>query len=200
MRWLTLYARSRRVPGAVVAAAGTAVAMWLLWLVFSDLPNVDVQMVVLTVVLLVAVVTATFAGPDDALERTAALPWRERRAAHVLVALVFVVGLLLGTLATGARFGPIGLVLRDAAGLLGLTVLGTSTVGAARSWFLPVGWTLGALVCRVVGWTPSQVAAWQLQAPGSTAAAVTAGVLGVGGLIVYALAGPARPAPAEAAL
>lgn len=46
----------------------------------------------------------------------------------------------------GARFGPAGLVVRDAAGLLGLTALGAVTIGIARAWFLPLGWTLAAIL------------------------------------------------------
>ncbi|SHN46492.1 hypothetical protein [Cryptosporangium aurantiacum] len=37
-------------------------------------------------------------------------------------------------------------MIRDAAGLLGLTALGAATIGVARSWFLPLGWTLLAVV------------------------------------------------------
>ncbi|MGN9778190.1 hypothetical protein ACTMS0_20855 [Micromonospora sp. H33] len=194
-----MYLRSRRAPIALAAAGGTAVVTWSLWSVFSDARDVGVPMVILTVLLLVAALTATLAGPDDALERTAALSWPTRRAAHLLAALAVVVGLLLATLVTGARFGPAWLVVRDAAGLLGLTALGAVTIGASRSWFLPLGWTLAAVVFPLSPWASNPVLTWQLQAPNSKAAAVTAALLAVGGLIAYAIAGPAARAPAEAA-
>jgi len=200
VRWLTLYLRSRRVPIALAAAAGCTAAMWSLWSVSSNAREVGVPMVILTVLLLVASVTATLAGPDEALDRTAALPWPPLRAAHLLAALAVVVVLLLATLITGARFGPAWLVIRDAVGLLGLTALGAVTIGASRSWFLPLGWTLASVVFTLSGTTTSAIITWQVQDPGNKPAAVTAALLGVGGLIAYAAAGPARRAPAEAAL
>jgi len=200
MRWLALYLRSRRIPVALAATVGSVVLMWSLWTATSNKRDVDVQMVILTVLLAVATLTATLAGPDDALEHTGSLPWPRRRAAHLLGALAVVLLLLLATLATGARFGPAGLVLRDAAGLLGLTALGAVTVGAARSWFLPLAWTLGSLVLSLPDTAWAQILTWQVQDPRNTAAGLTAGLLAAAGLFTYAVAGPARRAPAEAAL
>jgi hypothetical protein len=200
VRWLTLYLRSRRVPTALTAAGVVVAGMWTLWTSFSDGRDVGPPMVILTVLLLVAAGTATLAGPDDALERTAALPWPPRRAAHLLVALAVVIALLLATAPTGARFGPAGLVIRDAAGLLGLTALGAATIGAARSWFLPLGWTLAAIAFPQEGTVTAQLLTWQTQVPDSRAAALTAALLAIAGLTAYALGGPARRAPAEAAL
>ncbi|GLH96277.1 hypothetical protein [Phytohabitans aurantiacus] len=196
MRWLRLYARSRRVPAALAATGGCAAVMWSLWTVFSNSRDVGVPMVILTVLLMVAAVTATLGGPDDALERTAALPWPRRRAAHLLAASAVVLVPLLATLLTGTRFGPAEVVIRDAAGLLGLTALGAATIGAARSWFLPLGWTLAAIVFPLPERVYGQILTWQSQAPGSEAAAVTAVLLALGGLVAYAAAGPARRAAA----
>ncbi|GAB1692250.1 hypothetical protein [Krasilnikovia sp. M28-CT-15] len=47
---------------------------------------------------------------------------------------------------------------------------------------------------------PGQVLTWQSQTPGSRVAGATALLLALAGLAVYAAAGPARRAPAEAAL
>lgn len=199
MRWLTLYLRSRQVPVALAMTVGTAALMWSLWSVSSDHRQAGVQMVVLTVLLMVAALTATLGGPDDALEQTAAFPWLPRRVVHLLVAFLIVTGLLLVTLLTGARFEPVWLVVRDAAGLLGLTALGAATIGTARSWFLPLGWTLIAIMFPQSGPALGRVLTWQAQEPASTAAAVTAGLLAVTGLVAYAMAGPARRAPSEAA-
>jgi hypothetical protein len=198
MRWLTLYLRSRHAPMALVATGGWAVTMWSLWSVFSDHRVVDMQMVVLTVLLLVAALTATLGGSDDALEQTAAFRWPSRRLAHLLAAFLIVVALLLATLATGARFGPAWLVVRDAGGLLGLTALGAATIGTARAWFVPLGWTLAAIVFPRPEPVVGRILTWQAQPPASTAATVTAGLLALGGLIAYAAAGPARRPPAEA--
>jgi len=199
MRWLTLYLRSRRAPMALVATGGCAALTWSLWSVFSDSRNVGIQMVVVTVLLLVAALTATLGGPDDALEGTAGILWPPRRIAHLLVAFLVVVVLLLVTLATGARFGPAWLVVRDAGGLLGLTALSATTIGTARAWFLPLGWTLAAIMFPQSEPVIGRILTWQAQPPVSTAATVTAGLLALGGLTAYALVGPARRAPAEAA-
>jgi hypothetical protein len=196
MRWLSLYLRSRHVPMALAATGGCAVVMWSLWTVFSNSRDVGVPMVILTVLLMVAAVTATLAGHDDALDRTAALPWPRRRAVHLLAALAVILVLLLATLLTGARFGPAGVVIRDAAGLLGLTALGAATIGTARSWFLPLGWTLASIVFPLPERVSGQILTWQSQAPENKAAAATAALLALGGLVAYAVAGPARRAAA----
>jgi len=197
VRWLTLYARSRRMPTALAVSTGGAAALWTLWSVCSDARDVGVPMVILTVLLMVAAVTVTLAGPDDALERTAALPWPPRRAAHLLAALAVLLVVLLATLLTGARFGPAGLVIRDAAGLLGLTALGAAAIGAARSWFLPLGWTLAAMVYPLPDRVWGQILTWQSQPPANRPAAATAAVLAVAGLVAYAVTGPARTSSAE---
>ena len=199
MRWLTLYLRSRRAPMALVLAGVLMAGLWTLWLVLSESRGVDMQMVVLTVLLLVSAATATLGGPDDALEKTAAIVWPPRRIAHLLVAFLIIAGLLLVTLVTGARFGPAWLVVRDVGGLVGLTALGAATLGTARAWFVPLGWTLAAVMFPQSEPGIGRVLTWQAQPPSGTAAAVTAGLLALGGLIAYAVAGPVPRSPAEAA-
>ena len=200
MSGLTLYLRSRHVPMALAGAGGCITVSWSLWTVFSTSRDVAPRMSVLTVLLLVAAVTATLGGPDDDLDRTGALSWPPRRATHLLAALVVVLVPLMATLLTGARFGPAGLMVRDTVGLLGLAALSAATIGPARSWFLPLGWTLAAIVFPLSEQTWQQVLTWQTQPPGSAAAVATAALLAVGGLVAYAVAGPPRRAPAEAAL
>ncbi|MEU4623338.1 hypothetical protein AB0G04_25625 [Actinoplanes sp. NPDC023801] len=100
--------------------------------------------------------------------------------------------LVLVTLLTGARFGPAALVVRDAAGLIGPTALGAAVLGAARSWFLPVGWTLPAVMFPFGGTAMAgQVLTWQSQQHDSRVATVTAIVVAVTGLLAYAVRGPA---------
>lgn len=194
MRWLALYLRSRRAPAAMIAAGVGVLALWSLWSVFSDSREVGGQLVVLTVLLSVTALTATLGGPDDALERTAALRWLPRRVAHLVAAFLVVVVPPLATLATGAHFGPAGLVARDAAGLLGLTALGAATAGVGRAWFVPLGWTLAATLFPRSGPVVGRVLTWQAQPQVSVAAAVTAGLLATCGLLAYAVAGPVRRA------
>lgn len=194
MRFLTLYLRSRRVPLAFAVAAGGTALMWTLWSITSDKPDASSTMVIPTVLLVAAGVGHTLSAADDELERTAALPWPPRRAAHLLAALAVIVALVLATRATGARFGPAAFVVRDAAGLLGLIALGTAVVGTARSWFLPLIWALAATVFPQPAPLLAAIATWQHQPPDSRPAAITAAVLAFAGLLAYTATGPARRA------
>ncbi|TDC44283.1 hypothetical protein [Micromonospora sp. KC213] len=196
MTWTLLYLRSRRVPLALAVSVGGAVLIWGLWLALADSRDAARVTVVLTVLLMVAVLSTTLAGPDDHLERIAAMRWPWRRAVHLVAALLVVSLVLSATLPTAARFGPAALVVRDAAGLLGLTALGTATFGAARAWLLPLLWTTIAAVYPQDG-TGGAVVTWQAQGPQNTAAAVTAGVLALGGLVAWSFAGPAGREAAE---
>ncbi|MGC5054513.1 hypothetical protein ACLQ2S_24020 [Micromonospora sp. DT48] len=193
MTGVALYLRSRRVPLTLAAAVGGAALIWALCLAFANERDVASLLVVMTVLLMVAVLSATLAGPDENLERTASRPWPWRRAVHLLAALVLVVVVLLATRQTGARFGPTALVVRDAAGLIGLTALCATVVGAARSWFLPLGWTTVAVLYPQDGvW--GAIATWPGQPSDSGAAVLAAVVLALGGSVVYSIVGPARPA------
>lgn len=192
MRFLMLYLRSRRVPAALATAAAGTALVWTVVALFSETRDADLPMVVLLVLLLTAALASTLGSADDALERTGALRWRPLRTVHLLAALAVVLLLVLSTLVTAARFGPAPLVLRDAAGLIGLTALGAAVAGAARAWFLPLCWTLPAVMFpyggpRVAG----QIATWQTQPPDSRTAAITATVLTVAGILAYAARGPA---------
>nr|WP_205752740.1 hypothetical protein [Cryptosporangium phraense] len=174
---MTLYARSRRVPAAVAAAAGVTGVTW----VFGGPGGINRTALVLTVLVLVAVVTATLSGPDDSLDRTAARPWGWLRASHLVAALLLVLVVLTP--------GPVRPVVRDAAGLLGLTALGASTVGTGRSWFLPLGWTLGATIFPADG-VLGEVLTWPTQGGPSRPADLVAGGLALAGFVAYVGRGP----------
>ncbi|KXK63923.1 hypothetical protein AWW66_00250 [Micromonospora rosaria] len=196
MTGVVLYLRSRRVPRTLAASLGGAAVLWSLWLALADERDVAPATVVMTVLLMVAVLSTTLAGPDEDLDRTASVRWPWRRAAHLLAGLVVVLVVLLATLHTGARFGPAALVARTAVGLLGLTALCAAVFGAARSWFLPLGWTIVAALYPQEGTWGSAVT-WQGQPPDDNPALVMATVLALGGLIGYSIAGPARREPSE---
>ena len=199
MRGLSLFLRARRAPMAIGTSVGVLVLMWVLWHLSSDRPQAGLQMVVLSILLLVSALTMTLSGPDDELDETGAVPWPVRRALHLLIVLVLIGGLLLITQLTGTRFGPMSLVLRDTAGLLGLSALSAAVIGTARAWFVPLAWTLAAILFPRGDNLLGTVLTWQAQEPPSTAADVTATVLALTGLIAYTVTGPARSAPAEAA-
>jgi hypothetical protein len=195
MRGLTLYVRSRHVPPALAAAIGCMAVSWTLWSVFSDNPEAGRQMVVLTVLMLVTIATATLAGHDDELDRTAARRWPRLRVTHLLAALALVLVLVLATLPTGARFGPYWLAVRDAAGLTGLVALGAATLGVAKSWFLPLGWTILTVTIPLQSekrWVAALM--WQVQEPANRVAATTAVILAVAGSAAYVLGGSRKVA------
>lgn len=174
---LVLYLRSRQVVGsslaAGVCAGGMAVPTFT-----ADL------MAVFAVASSVAVAGVSLGTPDRGLDLTASLPWRRRRAGHVLAVgvLAVVLGLLLG---------PADLVVRNAVGLTGLAALAAAVLGGGLAWTLPLGWTVVAAVAALGSARPAvPVLTWLLQPADVPVAAVVAVVLGVVGSLVYVLVGP----------
>ncbi|MET8198843.1 hypothetical protein [Micromonospora taraxaci] len=197
MRWLQLYLRSRRVPLALGVATAVITLVWAVSLAYTDATTIHARAASLAIMLAVAAVGTTLNGADDALDHTASVNWPLRRAGHLLLAAAVITALLSLSALTDVRYEPLALVLRNTAGLLGLTALGTALFGAALSWIAPLTWTLIA-VLPFLG--PSsdvrvQVASWLTQPAGTTAATACAAVLAVTGLLAYALrGGPLRPA------
>ncbi|MGW4520035.1 hypothetical protein [Amycolatopsis sp. NPDC004378] len=187
MRWAVLYARSRRLPAAFTALV---VSTALVWLLARDAWAAPTALLALTASIAVAATGLT--GQDPDLDRTAALPWPSRRFAHLV---------LIGLAAAGAvlavqRLDPPGVgppvILRDAAGLLGLAGLAATTAGGQFGWTLPVAWSAVALFVRNDGSTASEIAAWMLQPAGTPVATATAVVLAVTGVAAYTVRGGRR--------
>jgi hypothetical protein len=201
MRWLALYARSRGVPGAFAVAVGAVALVWGGWSYLSDARTADAKAVTVTVMLGVAAFSRTLSGPDDALDRTAAVRWPLRRLVHVLLTGGVIVGLLLSTLVTGARFEPVGMVVRNTAGLLGLTALGAALVGVGLCWIAPMTWTVVAVLPLFDpgGRLLPQVAAWLVQPAGTGVASGCAWTLAVAGLVAYTWRGGPHTASSTAA-
>ncbi|MGW5575815.1 hypothetical protein [Micromonospora chokoriensis] len=197
MRWLQLYLRSRRVPLALGVAIAVFVLAWVMSSTYTTSTTINARTASLAIMLAVVAFGATLNGADDALDHTASVNWPLRRAGHLLLTAAVITALLSLSALTDVRYEPLALVLRNTAGLLGLTALGTALFGAALSWIAPLTWTLIA-VLPFLG--PSsdvrvQVASWLTQPAGTTAATVCASVLAVTGLLAYALrGGPLRPA------
>jgi hypothetical protein len=192
MRWTALYLRCRRVPSALAAVLVSGVAVWLLATWFPD-PTVGAELPPLALALGAAVATGGLAGADPALERTAAIDWRTRRLAHVLVVAAVVVAVFQAVQTVGGtQLIPVPAAVRDAAGLTGLAALGVAVAGASLAWLFPVVWCAAAMMTPPSGNTAVQVVAWLLQPTGTIAATVTAIVLGAGGALGYAVLGPRR--------
>ncbi|MFD3555551.1 hypothetical protein ACFWWA_26160 [Streptomyces goshikiensis] len=191
MRWLMLYARSRQVPASAAVVALTAMAVWALTRDGGTGP-VDPRIAVLVLTVHVSAAAAGLGGQDVALERTAAIRWAPRRAAHVLLIAVVVGAALLAVQAVGPELAPAALVVRDSAGLAGLAALGAGVCGAPYAWTLPTGWLGFTLFPPAQGGIAGQVGGWLLLPPGTAAGTGTALALLVTGTVVYAVAGPRR--------
>ena len=179
MRWLTLYARSRQVPMGLAAALVTTFAVWSI----TDGPNP--RMAALSLVAAIAVLATGLTGQDSHLDRTAAIRWFPRRAAHVVLIAAAAGGLLL---AFTTDLAPTTFVLRDSAGLAGLAALAAVAFGGIHAWTLPLAWLTIAIFIPQSDDVPVHVLTWMLQEPDNTAAAWTAGVLAAIGTGTYATA------------
>lgn len=183
MRWLVLYLRSRQV---VVGAAVALACVTGLSLMVGESAGSRLVLSVLAVMVVTAVAAVGLAGPDVALERTAALDWRGRRTAHVVAAgaLAVLLGVVLGPDVPGE------IVLRNAVGLTGLAALGATLLGAAMAWCLPMAWSVAAISVLLAGQPGAPLLTWPVQPSGTTAATLAAGAVGLLGLLVYDLRGP----------
>jgi hypothetical protein len=131
-------------------------------------------------------------GQDLALDRTAAIRWVPRRAAHILLAGTVVGTLLLAVQTMGAGMTTTAFVVRDSAGLMGLVALGAALWGGQYAWTLPFAWLSFSFFAPPATSAPMQVATWMLLPPGTAAGTWTALALTVAGTTAYALAGPRR--------
>ena len=204
IRWLPLYLRSRRVPLAAPVSLAAVAAVVLLWSASTDRREVDPRLAILTVALALAPLIPTLAGDDDAVEKTAALPWPPRRVLHLIGAATYVAGMLLGARPAGVDFGPGWQIIRNCAGLTGLIGLGVALLGTRLACAAPITWSALQAMLAVPGGPDGpawrQAVFWLVQPVGSIPAAVTATVLLVAGALAYAARATPPTAPNEAAM
>jgi hypothetical protein len=192
MRLLLLYLRSRQVPAALAAAVGSVAVLWSASQATGD-PTARTTFGLLAVAAGTAAAGGGLAGADVDLDRGAAIAWPPRRAAHVIAVGAATVGIVAATALTGDQLAPARQIVRDAVGMSGLVALGAATLGASRAWVVPLTWTLLVLLwAPTAAATHQQVLTWMLQPAASAPAAITASVLGVTGVLAYAILGP-RP-------
>lgn len=191
MRWLTLYARSRQVPASLAVVVIGAVVVWALARDGSRGPG-DPRMPALVIVAGATAASTGLGGQDVALDRTAAIRWVLRRAAHVLLIGAVVGAVLLAVQVMGEDLATTAFVVRNSAGLMGLVAIGATVGGAQYAWTLPIAWLSFSLFAPAPTSAPMQVATWMLLPPGTAAGTWTALVLAVAGTAAYAVAGPRR--------
>lgn len=186
-----LYARSRQVPASLAAVVISTVAAWALARDGGEGAG-DPRMPVLVLATGAMAASIGLSGQDLALDRTAAIRWVTRRAAHVLLAGAVVAAVLLTAQTMGEDMATTAFVVRGSAGLMGLAALGAALSGGQYAWTLPFASLSLSLVAPPATDTPMQVATWMLLPPGTTAGTWTAVVLAVTGTAAYAIAGPRR--------
>ncbi|WP_333736677.1 hypothetical protein [Streptomyces sp. IBSBF 2806] len=197
MRWLMLYAYSRQVPASLAAVLISAAGVWALTRDGSAAPGgSQLPAVVLTAGAMA--LSIGLGGQDLDLDRTAAIRWAPRRAAHVLLGGVIVGAVFLTVQAVGQDLATAAFVARDCAGLAGLAALGAVVAGGRYAWAFPFTWLAFAFLAppSATG-VPARVATWMLLPTGAPAATWTALCLAVFGTALYAFAGPealTRPA------
>ncbi|WP_374198397.1 hypothetical protein [Streptomyces sp. ISL-12] len=197
--WPALYARSRQVPASLAVVVTGAVVVGALARGGAGEQG-DPRLPALVLALGVMAASVGLSGQDLALDRTAAVRWAPRRAAHVLLAgavVAAVVGVVAGTVlpdvrTAGGEQATAAFVVRDAAGLMGLAALGAALAGGRYAWTLPFAWLSFAFFAPPATSTPTRVATWLLLPPGTPAGTWTALALAVTGTAAYAVAGPRR--------
>ncbi|MGW2637897.1 hypothetical protein [Streptomyces sp. NPDC001348] len=191
MRWLTLYARSRQVP-ASLAAVVIITALGRAWARDGGEGPGDPRLSLVVLGGGAMVMSIGLSGQDLMLDRTAAIRWLPRRAAHVLLAGAFVGTALTAAQAAGEDLLPLALVVRDCTGLMGLAALGAVLLGGRYAWSLPFAWVAFTFLAPPATGVPMRVATWMLLPPDATAGTCTALVLSLLGTTAYAVAGPKR--------
>ncbi|MFI8436686.1 hypothetical protein ACIGJO_23630 [Streptomyces sp. NPDC079020] len=191
MRWLTLYARSRHVPASLAAVLLSVAVVWSLARIGGGtLGDPQVTMLILTAGAMAF--SVGLGGQDLGLDRTAAIRWMPRRAAHVLLCGVITGAVLLAARTMSGQEASAAFVVRDSAGLAGLVALGAAWCGAQYAWILPFAWVSVSFVVPPTAGVATQVLSWMMLPPGSAAGTWTAAVLAVVGTAVYVAGGPRR--------
>jgi len=193
VRLLVLYVRSRGVLVAVlvVATASLVAARAAAYLV--GLPQFDgmarLPVAVAAALAAAVVLAATLHSPTPELEATCPTPWRAWQGAHAV--LVLLVGAALLAPALPATTYGSGVLLRGFLGLLGLALLTALVVGPRLAWTLPCAYAATVYLSAGAGDAALRsIWAFPQQPAGSTAAWLTASVLGAAGLLTWTAAGP----------
>lgn len=188
-RLLALYLRSRRTPAAVAAIATATLGWWAMGLLGSD-PQGHQVLAGLAAAIGAALLAPGLAGADPNLERSAALPWPRWRAAHVVAGVAVVGGALAATLLTDDPIAPVLVLIRNAAGLVGLVAVTAALFGTNGAWAPPLAWSaLGLMAGPLAGSWLKEGGTWLVQPAGSGPAMVVATVLAIGGLVAYSANG-----------
>ncbi|MCG3750637.1 MULTISPECIES: hypothetical protein [unclassified Amycolatopsis] len=187
MRWTALYARSRHLAVSLAAVLLCAVVLPPL---LGD--NWATLFATFTLGAAVAVAGVGLSGQDIDLDRTASFRWPPRRLGHLLLIGAVAGGVMIA--AQGFVDHPMesGWILRNAAGLIGLTGLAATLFGGQFGWTLPLGWAMTAMFVPSAVGQAYDFVAWPMATAASAAAWWTAGLLFAAGTAAYTVAGARR--------
>jgi hypothetical protein len=188
MRLLTLYARSRGVPAALVVLPVVVLAAWSAlrspWTPLS---------VTLTSLAAVLVITVGLAGQDPELDSSTAVPWPVWRFGHLVLAAVLAALPVLLVQELGQDRFDAAFIVRNAAGLVGLAGLAATAAGARFAAAAPVvWWAVSAIMPAGQQSVPGRIVAWPFGASDDPVATWTAVVLVVSGIAAYSARGGRR--------
>jgi hypothetical protein len=194
LRLLRLHLASRRVPAAVAALA--VVAPLMQWGVRAILGGAGtpgaktaaVQIALLLESMAAAVVSAAVHGPFGESERATGrlLPYL-RAATALLLTGGALAALSLGAAGTGLPTGG-SAMLRDAAGLVGIGLLGAAAVGGHFAWTGPAAYFVVAAYAVSDRWTTPWL--WPARPAGDTGAALCAFGILLAAAVAITVKGP----------
>ncbi|MEU9047890.1 MULTISPECIES: hypothetical protein [unclassified Kitasatospora] len=186
LRGLVLHLRSRAIPATAVVFLCAAALTWAGCRM--DDPGGSRMVRLIAVVLGVAAVARTLAGPDEELERGTPARWRLIRALHLtllggaLLGLLAAVGLLAGRQTHAV---PLGTLVQAVSALTATTALAAVLFGAQAAWAPPVGWALLMLAVGPRDNITGEALTWMVQEPHTDVSRTVPAVLTVVGAAAY---------------
>jgi hypothetical protein len=195
LRLLRLHLASRRLPAALAAIAGCAVALRIAlhwpWNTYGAL-----QLPLIVEAGCAVAITVTTASPFGDLERATGR-WLPLLRLGAAVALIAVAGGALAAAGAGMQVAGGNLeILRNLAGLTGIGLLCAAAVGGALAWTGPTAYLIIGVYALYTQWHgPAITTAWVWPAhPGhDIGAAACAGLTLAAGLVVITLRGARDP-------
>lgn len=156
MRALLLYARSRRVPVSVAAAALSCLVVHVAG------ASGDPRWAALAITTAVSGLAVGLTGQDADLDTTSAWPWPVYRLAHVAAITVIATALV-------AFITPLPFALRGCVGMAGLAALAAALFGGHLAWTLPFAWFTATFFTEswLLAPTESSAAVWAAVAFGA---------------------------------
>jgi hypothetical protein len=191
-RLIRLYAASRRIPYALPAIAGCAIALRVALLGHWDAYGA-LQLPLVIETAAATVVAATVASPFGEPERVCGrwLPFL-RAAATIALTVTAMSALAMAGAAGGHLAGGTLDVIRNVAGITGLGLLCAAILGGGLSWTGPTAYLLPGVYALYTQWHGPALTTpwlWPARPPGDPGGALCAGLVLAAGLAAITLRG-----------